>query len=140
MDRLKQRVLFVDDEEEIRLSAGMWLSAAGYETSYARDGVEGISVAGESKPDAIVLDIRMPRKDGMTVLTELQQRADTRHIPVVMLSASLVDQQRALESGARFFLSKPYSRTKLVAAVSAAIGGRSGRRESASVRPSMAYS
>ena len=75
----------------------------------------------DDKPDAIVMDIRMPRKDGMTALAELQQNSATRDIPVIVLSASLRDQQRALDAGARFFLPKPYHGKNLLAAVSTAL-------------------
>ena len=87
----------------------------------AADGEEGVQRAVADRPDAIVLDVRMPKKDGMTALAELQEQDETRHIPVVMLSASVVDQQRALEAGARFFLTKPYQGRDLLSAVSAAI-------------------
>jgi len=117
----KQRVLMVDDEEEIRRSAGLWLSHAGFETSFACDGREGVDVARETQPDAIVLDVRMPHKDGLAALCELQKREDTKHIPIVMLSASLIDQQRALDAGAAFFMTKPYAHAKLIAAVKAAL-------------------
>jgi CheY-like chemotaxis protein len=63
----------------------------------------------------------MPVRDGLSALEELRSLPSTMHIPVVMLSASLIDQQRALDSGARFFLSKPYVGKELVAAVTAAI-------------------
>jgi CheY-like chemotaxis protein len=116
-----KRVLLVDDEQEVLCGESMWLTAAGFDTQPAKDGVEGLEAAIREQPDAIVLDVRMPRKDGLTVMTELQQRDDTKHIPVVMLSASLSDQQRALDAGASFFLPKPYVGKTLVAAVQAAV-------------------
>jgi CheY-like chemotaxis protein len=121
MDHPKERILLVDDEEEIRRSASVWLSAAGFETSFARDGVEGVAIATKAPPDAVVMDVRMPRKDGLSALAELKQQSATRHIPIVMLSASLVDKNRALDAGATFFLTKPYQGSKLVEAVKAAI-------------------
>jgi DNA-binding response OmpR family regulator len=63
----------------------------------------------------------MPHKDGLAALCELQKREDTKHIPIVMLSASLIDQQRALDAGAAFFMTKPYAHAKLIAAVKAAL-------------------
>lgn len=71
----------------------------------------------ESRPDAIVMDVRMPRMDGLTALAELKADPDTRDIPVVMLSASLPDQKEALDRGARFFLRKPYGGQALIEAV-----------------------
>ncbi len=118
---MSKRVLLVDDEPEVRHGAKLWLSAAGYQTSEARDGEQAIAAAVHDKPDAIVLDVRMPQTDGFTAMSELLRRKDTKHIPIIMLSASLVDQQRALDAGARFFLTKPYAGDKLVAAVNAAV-------------------
>jgi len=117
----KAQILIVDDEPDIVEGARMWLEAAGYSTNTARNGVDGVKQAKDHPPDAIVLDVRMPKKDGLRVLTDLRDRPETRNIPVVMLSASLVDQQRTLEAGARFFLRKPYTGKDLVAAIDGAL-------------------
>jgi CheY-like chemotaxis protein len=118
----RKRILLVDDEPELVQGAQLWLRSAGYEASTARDGEQAVSDASTKQPDAIVMDVRMPRKDGLSALKELKQRLDTRHIPVVMLSASFVDQERALDSGARFFLTKPYEGRSLLAAIKTAVG------------------
>jgi DNA-binding response OmpR family regulator len=117
-----KKILLVDDEEEILRGANLWLSAAGYETSTARNGMEAVATATEDQPDVIVMDVRMPHKDGLTALAELQQQPHTRHIPIVMLSACLIDKEKALDAGARFFLTKPYEGRKLVEAVNAMTG------------------
>lgn len=120
MTRGKQ-VLVVDDEKELVRGISLWLTAAGFRISTAQDADEAVAAARSRQPDAVVLDVRMPGRDGLSALKELRNLPDTLHIPVVMLSASLVDQQRALDAGARFFLSKPYEGRELVAAVTAAI-------------------
>ena len=117
----QRTVLLVEDDAEIRDVASLRLRTAGYHTVHAADGEEGISKALECHPDAIVMDVRMPKTDGMTALTTLKARRETQRIPIVMLSASIVDQQRALEAGARFFIAKPYQGRDLLASVSAAI-------------------
>jgi CheY-like chemotaxis protein len=114
-------VLLVDDDNEIVCAACWRLRAAGYRTLTADDGEAGIAAAVASQPDAILLDVRLPRRDGLSVLAELKRRPETHHIPVVMLSASVVDQQAALDAGARFFLRKPYRGEMLVQAVEAAV-------------------
>lgn len=116
------RILLVDDDADVLRGAMLWLKAAGYETYTANDGNQAIAVAVQDKPDAIVMDVRMPNRDGLSAMSQLQQRDDTKDIPIIMLSASLIDQQRALDAGARFFLSKPYEGKKLIAAVNAAVG------------------
>jgi CheY-like chemotaxis protein len=114
-------VLVVDDDCEIVAAATIRLRAAGYRTQSACDGESGVALAAECHPDIILLDVRMPRKDGLTALKELKNRSDTKDIPIVMLSASIVDQKAALDAGARFFLKKPYRGDKLVQAVAAAL-------------------
>ncbi len=124
-----KRVLLVDDDSDVIRGASLWLRAAGYETIAASDGHEALATAASQCPDAIVLDVRMPVMDGLQALAELKRRDDTRRIPIVMLSASLIDQQQALDGGARFFLSKPYVGKELVSAVSAAIASPDPRTE-----------
>jgi CheY-like chemotaxis protein len=115
------RILLVDDDRDVLLGATLRLGAAGYETMVAHDGEEGVAAAMKNRPDAIVLDVRMPKMDGLSALAKLRERAETKHIPIVMLSASLVDQQAALDAGARFFLSKPYQGKTLLAAIQSAM-------------------
>lgn len=116
-----QKVLVVDDEADIREGVRRWLHASGYVTDSACDGEQGIEAAQASPPDAILLDVLMPKKDGMQTLAEIRTCPRTHHIPVVMLSASLRDEQRALDAGAKYFVHKPYDGKRLVATVKAAI-------------------
>lgn len=117
----QHRVLIVDDDHDILRGMSLRLGAAGYDILLAGDGEAALRSAIENRPDAIVLDVRMPRMDGLRALTELKTRDDTRGIPVVMLSASLVDEARSLDAGARFFLSKPYQGSSLTDAIQTAI-------------------
>jgi DNA-binding response OmpR family regulator len=119
----KRRVLLVDDDREIVRGAGIRLRAAGYEVLTAFDGQVGLIAAKQNLPDAIVLDVRMPVMDGLTMLRRLRDCHETKAIPVVILSASVVDRgkAKALEPGARYFLEKPYDPKSLLEAVEAAI-------------------
>jgi CheY-like chemotaxis protein len=110
-------ILLVDDNQELIRAAALRLHAAGYETIRAYDGEQGIASAIRHHPDAILLDVRMPVKDGMTALAELQACDETRTIPIIMLSASIVDEQAALQTGARYFLKKPYESQHLLRAL-----------------------
>lgn len=118
---LAKTVLVVDDEQEIRDSVSRWLSFSGFRVVHANDGIEGIAAAIEHSPDAIILDMLMPRMDGLTALSELVKDDRTQSIPVVMLSASLREEQRTLDAGATFFVHKPYEGKHLVRVVHAAI-------------------
>jgi CheY-like chemotaxis protein len=115
--RDSQLILLVDDDRDIVQVASRRLQSAGFETMTEPDGARGVSSALAHRPDAIVMDVRMPCMDGITALHQLQSHDRTRDIPVVMLSASIVDRSHALDAGARFFVRKPYQGTTLVAAV-----------------------
>ncbi|TWT39627.1 response regulator [Blastopirellula retiformator] len=114
-----KRVLVIDDETDIQLGVSCWLRHAGYETIIAKDGFEGLEIAGQTTPDLILLDMLMPKMDGLKTLGELRAKTETGDIPVVMLSASLRDEQRALDAGARYFVKKPYEGKRLVSTVNA---------------------
>jgi two-component system response regulator FitH len=116
------RVLVVDDDRDIVESVSIRLTGAGYEILVAFDGQQGVAMATSCKPDAIVLDVRMPKMDGMTALAKLKQHPATQDIPVVVLSASMCDQQAALLAGASFFVLKPYVPNDLLAALDSALG------------------
>jgi CheY-like chemotaxis protein len=117
----RSSVLLVEDDRDLAFGTSMRLKAAGFDTLLAHDGHEGIDVARSARPSAIVLDVRMPRMNGLVALDRLQRDHQTKNIPIVMLSASVVDQQAALDAGARYFLTKPYQPTTLVTAVTQAI-------------------
>jgi CheY-like chemotaxis protein len=119
--RDQNAVLLIEDDLDVALGASLRLRSAGYQTLIAHDGHEGVSVARSKHPDAIVLDVRMPRMNGLKALKTLQHDQSTRDIPIVMLSASLVDRRAALDAGARYFLTKPYQPVTLVTAVEKAI-------------------
>lgn len=115
----KPRILIVDDDREIARGLDLRFRAAGFETNMAHDGQAGLEAAAEWQPDVMILDIRMPVMDGMTVLARMQAADTTRKIPVIVLSASVVDRARCktLDLGARCFVEKPFDARQLVQAV-----------------------
>jgi len=117
------RILVVDDDHDIAFGTCCRLKHAGYQTITAKDGVEGLEQAAAQLPDAILLDIRMPKMDGFTTLRHLKANDRTKDIPVVIISASLVDQQKALDSGAQYFLPKPCNTRQIVEKVDAVVFG-----------------
>ena len=121
-------------------AACLRLQAAGYHMLTAGDGEAGIAAAVANQPDVILLDVRLPRRDGLSALSELKRRSETKHIPVVMLSASVVDQQAALDAGARFFLRKPYRGDMLVQAVRTALTTIDALCSTADTDPTGAFS
>ena len=115
-------ILVVDDDREVSHCLALRLNSAGFQVVSASDGVEGLKVARSSKPDAIVLDVRMPNMDGLTMLKELRTESGIKHTPVVMLSASIRDQHDALQAGANYFVRKPYSAAEVLSAIESSIG------------------
>jgi CheY-like chemotaxis protein len=101
-------VLLIEDDVDIRDMYQLRLSVDGYRVLTAADGDEGLTMAREHQPDIIFLDIRMPNKDGMEVLTEIRADPLLAHIPVVILS-NYVDRElveRSLSLGATEYLVK----------------------------------
>jgi|ERR1043166_1081338 DNA-binding response OmpR family regulator len=114
-----KRVLIVDDDREIVLGLCIRMRAAGYDVLTASDGRIGLAAAIEHRPDAIILDLRMPNMGGLEVLAQLRKQSSTRSIPVLVVSANVVEDTRvkALDLGARRVLVKPYQAADLIASV-----------------------
>ena len=83
----KKYILVVDDDPDLVETVGMMLESKGCEVGMAYDGIEGEESIKERRPDLIILDIMMPRKDGYVLCAELKANPDTRDIPVVLLTA-----------------------------------------------------
>jgi two-component system, OmpR family, alkaline phosphatase synthesis response regulator PhoP len=111
-------ILIVDDEPSIREITRRYLEHAGFVVLEARDGLEALRLARHQQPDAIVLDVMLPKLNGWQVLEELRSvsRLEAR-IPVLMLTARGEESDRlcGLESGADDYLVKPFSPRELVA-------------------------
>ena len=109
------QVLIVDDSMFMRNRLVKLLTQHGYETAIACDGVDAVRVYGETKPDVVLMDITMPRKDGLEALQEIRQLDPLAK--VIMLTA--LDQPllagRAVLLGAKDFLTKPVRPNKLLA-------------------------
>lgn len=112
-------VLVVDDEAVNRKLAQELLSSRGYQVAVASDGEEAISKVRTIRPDLILLDVMMPRLDGLQTCRILKQDDETRLIPVVLLTAlsSMEDRVAGIEVGADDFLTKPFNKVELLARV-----------------------
>ena len=112
----KQTILIVDDEKEIRDLIEIYLANEGYETLKASNGVEALEMADKNHVDLIILDIMMPKKDGIQACMELRK---TKNMPVIMLSAKTQDMDKilGLTSGADDYLTKPFNPLELIARV-----------------------
>lgn len=101
-------ILFIEDEGALQKLMGSVLHEKGYTPLSALDGEIGMVMAREKRPDIILLDLVLPRKDGFTVLEELKAAEETKHIPVIVLSnlEGMADVERAIASGAAAYLVK----------------------------------
>lgn len=109
------RLLFAEDQPQLRRSVSRALAAAGYSVDAAADGAEALEDLEGASYDAIVLDVMMPRVDGLTVLRTLRGRGDTT--PVLLLTARDAVEQRVegLDAGADDYLVKPFALEELLA-------------------------
>jgi len=111
-----QKILIIEDEEDISDLVAFNLQRNDFEVVQAYDGLKGLTEARELLPDLIILDIMMPRMDGLTVFKELRRETLTRKIPVIMLTArgQTEDKIQGLELGADDYMTKPFSPKELV--------------------------
>lgn len=110
------RILVVDDEDQILQLVTSMLELEGHEIETASHGVEALLKVEESPPDAILLDIVLPRMDGATVAQKLREDPGTAEIPIVFLTG-LVDSDEVLRRGpiigGQYFLAKPFDARRL---------------------------
>ncbi|HHE45960.1 MAG TPA: response regulator [Candidatus Moranbacteria bacterium] len=105
---VKKRILIIEDETTLRETMAEYLSGDNFEVARASDGEEGIKQAKSKKPDLIILDIILPKKDGYEVLEEIKKDPQTKNIPVILLTnlESAENVQKAFEKGATTYLVK----------------------------------
>src|SRR4051794_22730835 len=109
-------ILVADDSRDARRNLQKLLEFHGCQVSTASDGEEALQAVARQKPDLILMDVNMPRRDGFSVVQELKTRSETAHIPVILLTALTGPEAtlRGLEAGADEFLSKPMDEYELL--------------------------
>ena len=119
------KVLVVDDEEDIVELLRYNLRREGLEVLVARDGAEALAVAKRDPPDLIVLDVMMPRMDGIEACRLIREHPELRRVPVLMLTARSEEEDhvRGLDVGADIYLAKPVSIPVFLSQVRAMIRG-----------------
>jgi DNA-binding response OmpR family regulator len=111
-----KKILAVDDEPNILMSLEFILEMEGYEVHTARDGEEALEVAERVRPDLILLDVNMPRKDGYEMCRIIRERGDMTGTKVIMLTAKgqTLEKKKGLEVGADDYVTKPFSAEDLL--------------------------
>ncbi len=109
------RILVVDDDRAVRESLRRSLSFNGYSVALAQDGVEALDLISNDRPDAVVLDVMMPRLDGLEVCRQLRSTGDD--LPILVLTArdSVSERVAGLDAGADDYLPKPFALEELLA-------------------------
>ena len=107
---MKKKILLVDDEPNIQMIVGARLKAMGFEVLIAKDGQEGLDLAREEFPDAVLLDLMLPKLDGYKVCRMLKFDKAFEKIPVIIFSAkgSEADKKLAEQAGADAYMVKPF--------------------------------
>jgi chemosensory pili system protein ChpA (sensor histidine kinase/response regulator) len=122
-------VVLVDDSISVRKFVGRMLEKAGYRVKLAADGLEALEIVTQMRCDLVVTDLEMPRTNGYELLSHLRQDAQTRNIPVMVVTsrAGAKHRDRAMKEGAMAFLTKPVQEDQFIAAVAKLIGSPAGQ-------------
>ena len=116
-------ILVVEDEDALSTLLQYNLDKEGYEVAVAADGEEALTLVSERLPDIIVLDWMLPKISGIEVCRRLRQRAESRNVPIIMLTArgEESDRIRGLDTGADDYIVKPFAMSELSARIRAVL-------------------
>lgn len=121
---MAKKVLIADDEPNIVTSLVYLMTKGGYEVEVARNGEEALALVESFMPDLVLLDVMMPRRSGYEVCQKMRERADWRHIRIVVLSAKgrEAEVSKGLSLGADAYVTKPFSNRELMARIADLLG------------------
>jgi two-component system phosphate regulon response regulator PhoB len=121
MEAMRDRVLIVEDEKDVREMLRLNLKVGGFDVLEAQNGAEGLAIAKAELPSVVILDLMMPEMSGMEVCRALRRNPATSRIPILMLTAKSTegDKVAGLEVGADDYVTKPFSPRELLLRVRA---------------------
>lgn len=121
---MTKKILIADDEPNIVTALEFLLQRNGYEVHIARNGEDALQLVEAHLPDLVLLDVMMPVRSGYEVCQRMRERADWRHIKIIMLTAKgrEVEMNKGLSIGADLYITKPFSTQELVAKISGLLG------------------
>jgi DNA-binding response OmpR family regulator len=116
---LNKKILVVDDEVFLVKAIQIRLKRAGYDVITAYDGLDGLNKAREEKPDLIILDVMLPKKNGYQVCRLLKFDEQYKHIPIIMLTAKgqKTDREWGEKTGADCYITKPFEDAELLSKI-----------------------
>ncbi|MBN1937690.1 MAG: response regulator [Anaerolineae bacterium] len=125
-------ILVVDDDEGLRQLLRLTLQFAGMDVREAGDGLDALAQIRAEPPDLVLLDVMMPKMDGLTVCRTLRADPDTEDLPVMMISGKTDPRsiQQGLDNGANEYITKPFCIQELIARVKALLNSRSQKEAS----------
>jgi DNA-binding response OmpR family regulator len=126
-------VLIIEDEVDIQNFISRVLELEGYQVQRAGDGVTGMEMLRENNIDLVLLDLRLPGRDGWSVLREIRRRPEMSSIPVIVLTAiaETIQRKKTLRMGANRYLVKPLSAQSLSQTISSVLNENRTRYEAA---------
>jgi CheY-like chemotaxis protein len=118
------RILCVEDSEDTLLTLHKRLGLAGFEVKVATNGAEGVDWAKTLQPDLIVMDLRLPGLDGWEATSRLKKQPETKHIPIIVVTADTSEKSRekAFAAGCDDFETKPVQFERLVKKIHSLLG------------------
>jgi len=123
------RILLVEDNEMNRDMLSRRLQRRGYEVIIAVDGPQGVAMAQSQAPDLVLMDMSLPLMDGWEATRTLKSAAETKHIPVIALTAHAMstDRDKAMEAGCDDYDTKPIEMSRLLEKIEVLLGGEGER-------------
>ncbi|HWB81687.1 MAG TPA: response regulator [Nannocystaceae bacterium] len=119
-----ESILVIEDDASVRTLLEKSLTARGYKVQCCEDGLAGLAALERTKPDLIIVDVMMPRLDGMTFVKAIKGHEGTRPLPVIFLTAKNDPKSMiaGINLGARFYVTKPFVIDDLISKVQKALG------------------
>ena len=116
---MQKKILIVEDEESLLKLESILLTTKGFHVQGVTTGVAALKAVTENPPDLVLLDIMLPEMDGFEVCQQIKDSPQTRHIPVILLTAkkSPEDMARGKQVGADLYITKPFKSSMVIASI-----------------------
>ena len=121
---MQKKILIADDDLEMRETLTFLIENAGFKVIPAENGLEAVGFAAKELPDLIMLDIHMPKLDGLKACKEIKSNPLTKAIPIIMLTVegSMFEINQAISYGAKTYITKPAKKEEILKIIKGAIG------------------